>query len=125
MKLNQAISTFRRICPNQFADEELIAWISELDGQAMVEVFSARENAPENWKPYTMMDMESDLLIPFPYDKIYLDWLKSKVDYWNDESMSYSDSYSAFNNAYLAFGDYWRRSNARKTKITVKTWGEE
>ena len=33
-----------------------------------------------------------------------------KNDYWNKES-TYSGSVRAFNTAYAAFGDHWRRSH--------------
>ena len=120
MKLTKAIQGFRDLCPNPYPTEQLMAWISELDGMVILDVFAGREGnpAPEDWKPYTAMDMERELLIPAPYDSVYMDWLKSKTDYWQDES-NYSNSSKVFNNGYMSFGDYWRRTHG---PVERKQW---
>ena len=113
MKLTKAVQNFRELCPNPYSTEQLVSWIAELDGMAILDVFASREGrpVPEGWSPYTVQDMEKELLIPAPYDNVYMDWLKSKTDYWQDES-NYSNSSKVFNNGYMSFGDYWRRTHA-------------
>ena len=122
MTLSKAIKGFRDLCPNPYPSEQLIAWISELDGLALADIFSSRADCPEGWQAYTQTDMDKELLIPPPYDGIYFDWLKSKVDYWQDES-NYSNSSKAFNNAYMSFGDYWRRTHGPLQKRQWKLLG--
>lgn len=124
MKLTKAIQGFRDLCPNPYPSDQLMAWISELDGMAVLDIFAGREDnpAPEGWQPYTQQDLEKELLICAPYDAIYMDWLKSKVDYWQDES-NYANSSKAFNNAYMSFGDYWRRTHGPLQKRQWKLLG--
>ena len=123
MKLTKAIQGFRDLCPNPYPTEQLIAWISELDGMALLDIFQTRVGNPaENWQPYTPDDMDKELLIPAPYEGVYMDWLKSKTDYWQDES-NYSNSSKVFNNGYMSFGDYWRRTHPPKERQQWKLLG--
>lgn len=123
MKLTKAIQGFRDLCPNPYPTEQLIAWISELDGMALLDIFQTRVGNPaENWQPYTADDMDKELLIPAPYEGVYMDWLKSKTDYWQDES-NYSNSSKVFNNGYMSFGDYWRRTHPPKERQQWKLLG--
>lgn len=123
MKLGKAIEMFRLLCPNPRTDAELVGWIAELDGMVIRDIFEAREGNPAvGWEPYTGEDMDRLLLIPAPYDSVYMDWLKSKVDYWQEES-GYSNSYKAFNNSYMSFGDYWRRTHRQAERKKWQLFG--
>lgn len=121
MTVGQVMEQFHRLFPHQYPDQTLLGWLSELEGQAIGDIFLTRcdNPAPAHWCGYGCGDRDRTLLIPAPYDGVYLDWLKSKVDYWNGDSAGYHDSYSAFNNAYLSFGDAWRRSHAPAKQVRL------
>lgn len=124
MKLKEAIQSFRELCPSPYSTDQLVAWIGELDGMAIRDVYEVREGnpVPEDWKYYTAADMEAELLIPAPFESVYMHWLKSMTDYWQDES-NYSNSSKAFNNGYMSFGDWWRRTHAPVHKRQWKLFG--
>lgn len=113
MTIREAIELFNRLMNQPFEEELLIMWLAELDGMAIREIFAGYDESPagDDWEPYVPGDdLETVLLIPAPYDSVYLDYLKMKTDAWNKES-SYNNSVKAFNNAYMTFGDNWRRTH--------------
>lgn len=116
MTIQEAIELFERLMNQPFDKDLLIMWLAELDGMAIREIFSGYDGSPAgpDWEPYVPgEDPQTVLLIPAPYDSVYLDYLKMKCDSWNKES-SYNNSAKAFNNAYMTFGDYWRRTHLHK-----------
>ena len=53
----------------------------------------------------------TELLVPAPYDEIYLFWLESKIDYWNGEVGKYNNSITMYNTAYSAYEKYYNRTH--------------
>jgi hypothetical protein len=51
------------------------------------------------------------LLVPAPYDDVYLRWLEARIDYANGEYGKYNNSLTAYNDAYSLFERYYNRNN--------------
>ena len=55
--------------------------------------------------------LDTELIVPAPYDNIYVLWLQSQIDYANEESAKFNNSSSAYNHAYSEFQKYYNRTH--------------
>lgn len=118
MTLMEAIHRIDTIKPNSYTQAEKIKWLSTLDGIIKTEIIDAHEGT-ENvvFNGYTEeTDLNTILLVPHPYDEIYLFWLESKIDYWNGEIGKYNNSITMYNEAYTNFARFYNRTNMPKSK---------
>ena len=51
------------------------------------------------------------LLVPPPYDDIYIHWLEAHIDYAGGEYEKYNNSISLFNTTYEAYAKYYHRTH--------------
>ena len=112
MKLQEALDRAFSIRPDSFPPEEKVAWINELDGQLFIETISTHEN-PEQivFQKYDPSNLDSELLIPFPYDKVYISYLKMRVSEAYGDSEEYNNAVYLFNNQMEEFKAYWNRTH--------------
>ena len=102
MTIKEAVDNCRAKQPSQFADKQLIAWLSVLDGQLFEylkkhEKMTEREKAFDGYTEATPGD--TVLLAETPCDDIYGYYLSMKLDYMLDEIDRYNVSASLFNEA--------------------------
>lgn len=116
MTIIQAIQKTDALKPNSFAEQDKVAWLSQLDGVIKNEIVDAHEGgelvAFDGYDADTPMDTE--LLVKAPYDAIYLHWLESRIDYHNGEYGRYNNSVTAYNDAYAAYERHYNRTHMPK-----------
>lgn len=112
MKIQESLDRAFSVRPDTFPIEEKVAWLNEFDGQLYIETILTHEN-PEKIKfeKYNPSDLDRDLLIPFPYDKIYPSYLKMKVSEAYGETDEYNNDVYAFNKHLDEFKAYWNRTH--------------
>lgn len=112
MTIRDAITTVDSQKPNVYSTKEKIDWLSQLDGITQAEVFSMREGGSiDTFTPYTMDDENRELLIPHPYDQVYIHWLESKIDYANAEYGKFNNSNAMFDAEYEKFKRWYNREH--------------
>lgn len=120
MTIIEAINKIDSLKPNSYTQLDKIRWLSELDGVIKNEIIDTHEGGEsitfngydENTK------ISTELLVPSPYEDIYIKWLEAKIDYTNAEYGKYNNSMIAYNNAYSAFERYYNRQHMPKqTKL--------
>lgn len=117
MTLMEALHRIDAIKPNSYTPEEKIKWLSTLDGIIKAEIIDTHEGG-ENivFNGYTEeTEPNTTLLVPHPYDEIYLFWLESKIDYWNGEIGKYNNSISMYNEAYATYQKHYNRKHMPKS----------
>ncbi len=93
-------------------DELLCQYLSELDGQIVLDFAGGSE-----WVSYKLPDDEDALLIvPHPYDGLYVHWLEGKIYYANGEYDRYSNAMAACNKAMLEYRKWVNRSQVRSAE---------
>lgn len=114
MTIEGAIARVDRLRPNSVTDKDKVAWLSSVDGLVHREIILAHEHGEEldAFAGYDAgTDKGTELLVPFPYDEIYIHWLCAQVDYVNMEMDKYNNDRTLFNAAWETFGDAWRRGH--------------
>ena len=120
MKLQQAIDRVDEVRPNMMSRDLKIDFLSELDGLIWQEIVNKHEydgEMPEMPAYDEDTDPGTALLVPFPYDNIYLYWLMAKIDEQTLEAEKYANDRQMFNASYESYSDWYTRNHMPKTRV--------
>lgn len=81
MTITGLIDKVKEEKPNTFSDEKLLSFINEIE-------IEAAEQLAEDFDSYSEVDT-TELLVPAPYDRLYVSYVKAMIDYANEEYASY------------------------------------
>lgn len=118
MKIIEAINKIDALKQNAFTQEDKIAWLSTLDGTIKSEIIDTHKGADKyTFNGYDVnTPLETELIVPAPYDDIYIKWLEAQIDYHNGEIGKYSNSMTMYNSAYTTFERFYNRNNMPLSK---------
>ena len=113
MTLMDVLYRIDEVKPNSYSQSEKIKWLSTLDGMVKKQIIDTHEVKEEiEFKGYdTETDLSTTLLVPAPYDDIYLRWLEMQMDYSNGEYGKYNNSKLMFNTAFSAYELFYNREH--------------
>ena len=119
MTLLEAVNKIDTVKPNSYTQPEKIKWLSNLDGIIKSEIIDTHEGGEnvvfDGYDDDT--DPDIDLLVPSPYDDIYIRWLEARIDYANGEYNKYNNSATAYNAAFEAYSNYYNMHHMPKHTI--------
>lgn len=116
MTIIEAITHLNTVKPNAYGQVEKIKWLSQLDGMIKAEIIDTHEGGENiTFNGYTESDLNTQMLVPYPYDKIYIHYLEMQIDYANNEYGKYNNSMVMYNTAYSAFEKYYNREHMPKS----------
>lgn len=113
MTIIEAINKVDMLKPNNYTQLDKIKWLSHLDGIIKATIIDTHEGGGDIiFNGYDgVTPIETVLLVPAPYDDLYVKWLESQIDYNNAEYGKYNNSSTAYNTAYSAFERYYNRQH--------------
>lgn len=113
MKIIEAINRIDALKHNTYTQTDKVQWLSRLDWMVKRHIIDTHEGADEvSFTGYDdSTDLQTELLIPAPYDEVYLRWMEAQIDYHNGEYGKYNNSIDMFNTAYEAFQNYYNRTH--------------
>lgn len=115
MTLIEAISKIDNLKHNTYTHEDKVGWISALDGTIWQEILNTHEGEAAPFQGYdTDSDVETVLLVPEPYDEVYLRWLEAQIDYANGEYGRFNNSMEMFQAAYQSYSNFYNRTHMPK-----------
>lgn len=117
MTIAEAITKVDALKPNTYSIEDKLGWLSTLDTRVKTQVIDTHElDTPIYFYGYDdPEDLEIDLLVPAPYDEMYLRWLEAMIDYHNSEDDRYNNAIILFNNAYKGYKTHYTRTHMPKS----------
>lgn len=118
MTIMEALHRADALKPNMYTTVEKIKWLSILDGIIKKEIIDTHEGGEGVVFDGYEEDVEltTELLVPAPYDDIYIHWLEAQIDYTNGEYGKYQNSKSMYNTSYDAFKNFYHRTHMPKGK---------
>ena len=118
MKIAEAISKVKALKPNSFDDDQMVEWLSNLDARVKSQIIDTHEcHEPVYFYGYDgLNDDDTELLVPAPYDEMYLRWLEAMIDYNNSEDERYNNAIILFNNAYEGYKKHYTRTHMPLSK---------
>ena len=113
MKLMEAIAAIDRLKSNSYDLKEKVQWLSALDAMVKQRIIDTHEGGEAvRWTSYTEQTPgDTQLLLPEPYDQLYLWWVSAQMDFLNGEITRYNNAIELFNSGYAAYADAYHRSH--------------
>lgn len=113
MTIREAIERTDALKYNNYSMAEKIAWLSQLDMDIKKNILDLHEGGCfcSFWGYSQDTAPETRLLVPAPYDQIYLRWLEAQIDYHNGEFDRYNASIILYNNAFDSYAAYYKRNH--------------
>lgn len=127
MKIREAIDRADALNPNQYTEEEKLRWLSVQDATVIEDILLTHErNIGEQepfFRPYTPEDMDKELIVPFPYDELYISYLDMKISEANKETDRYNNAVTLFNSYMTDFACHYNRTHMPKFTHNHRLWG--
>lgn len=113
MTINEAISRIEELKPNTYSQSDKIKWLSHVDATVKRLIIDTHEGAEDvTFIGYDdSTDLNTELLVPEPFDELYLRWLESQIDYYNGEYGKYNNAIVMYNAAYEAYQNEYNRTH--------------
>lgn len=123
MKIIEAINRIDSLKHNTYSMNEKVAWLSRLDSMVKRLIIDTHEDGEDiTFTGYDdTTDPETELLVPAPFDEMYLRWLEAQIDYTNGEYDKYNNSILMYQAAYDGYANYYNRNHMPKGK-KIKFW---
>lgn len=119
MTVNEAITTCCDLKPSQYDDVHMLRWLSDVEQKLIDDIFSRHEGMEVIFERYTENSMEEELLAPDPYSELYVHYLMSQIDYYNNEIGRYQNTAAMYNQKWKEFADYWNRTHKSTGIVTM------
>jgi hypothetical protein len=118
MKIIEAISKIDDLKHNTYSQADKIGWLSRLDSMAKRLVIDTHEGGLATaFTGYNAdTDLNTEMLIPEPFDEAYLRYMEAQIDYANGEYGKYNNSIEMFNTSWKAYQNYYNRTHMPKGK---------
>ena len=99
--------------PNEIEQSQKLQWLSALDGQIHAELLEAYRGAPEPFSGYNGQTelRTAQLLVPFPYDELYLRYLVMRIDLEQGELERYNNDAACFNRLWQSCAAHYGRTH--------------
>ena len=109
MKIIDAINRLDALKFNTYSQSDKVEWLSRLDSMVKRQIIDTHEGAEA--VTFTGYDdstnLDTELLVPVPYDEMYLRWLEAQIDYHNGEYDKYNNAILMFNTVFEAYKSYY------------------
>ena len=118
MTISQAIERIDSLKQNTYNIDDKIEWLSRLDSMVKRLIIDVHEGGEYvSFNGYTASEnLDTELIIPAPFDEAYLLWLESMINYYNGEYDKYNSSILMYQVAYEKFENYYRRNHMPKSR---------
>lgn len=116
MTLRDLLNKISEEKPNSFSDAKLISFVNEVEADVAEELHI--ENVPTYADNH--VDLDKNLLVHAPYDRLYVSYVKAMIDYSNEEYASYQLNQEQHNQDFKDFLDWAVRSKTAKSGMTSR-----
>lgn len=121
MTITEAITMADEMKPNTMSKPVKIRFLNEIEGKVHTEILMkhVHTEAEETCPVYDVnTDPGTAMLVPAPYDMLYVYWIMAQIDHLNMEMDKYNNDRALFEDAWNNFGDYWTREHMPLTAMT-------
>ena len=115
MKIIEAINRIDSLKHNTYTQADKVEWLSRLDAMVKKHIIDTHEGDEVTFTGYDdSTSLQVELLVPAPYDEVYLRWMEAQIDYYNGEYERYNNAIDMFNTAYEGYKNYYNRTHKPK-----------
>ena len=113
MRIIEAINGIDALKFNTYPQHDKVNWLSRLDWMIKRLIVDTHEGGDKvSFSGYDdSTDLNTELLVPPPFDEVYLRWLEAQIDYHNGEYDKYNAAILMYNTAYEAYANYYKQTH--------------
>ncbi len=113
MKIIEAINRLDALKANTYNQPEKIEWLSRVDSMVKKQIIDTHEGGDTvSFTGYNEdTDHQTELLVPAPFDELYLRFMEAQIDYHNHEYEGYNNAIMLFNTAFQTYADHYNQRN--------------
>lgn len=118
MTIMEAINRIDSLQFNTYTQNDKLDWLSRLDWSVKRHIIDLHED-PEilTFSGYNdNTDLNTELLVPPPYDEVYLRWMEAQIHYHNGEYDKYNAAIIMYNTAFESYENYYKLSHMPKLR---------
>jgi len=120
MTVNDAIAKVKDRKPNAYSEESLTDWLNECEAMVQREMFLT---VPEEIVQYKWPeDMDTELILPRPYDALYVTYMIMMIQYTQEEYIAYNNTNAMYQTQYEAAQGYFNRQNPNPPSLKITNW---
>jgi len=117
MTIGEALARTDELVPNSFSRQQKLAWLSQAEGSLWCELLAPAGGGEAPFYGETAGD-ETVLLVPAPWDGLYIHWLESCIDYAAGETARFNNANALYTALRRAYGSCLTRSRLpRESRI--------
>ena len=114
MTIKDCIDIVDNLKPNQYSIKEKVAWLTFIEQIIINEVLKTHEGYDGRYdlfEGYSEDKLSVTLIVPSPYDRVYVEYLKMKIDSENGETARYNNSAALYNAHMLEFRKHYNKTH--------------
>lgn len=119
MTIQEAITRLDALIFNTYSNDDKIRWLSGLDTAIKQQIIDTHEGGQDvkffGYTPHTPAD--TVLLVPAPFDEVYLRWMEAQIHYHNGEYDKYNAAIILYNTAFDAYASYYNKHHMPIRKV--------
>ena len=114
MTIGEALAKVDRLKPNQMMREDKLFWLSEIEGRIYGEIIDP-EGRKGGFEGYSSkIGDDTELMVPYPYDALYIQWIKWNIENTQGEQVYANNTYALFKEIYGGYKRWCIRREKRK-----------
>lgn len=120
MTVTEAIAKVKDRKPNAYSDESLNDWLNECEAMVQRELLLT---VPEEIVQYEWpKDRDVELILPKPYDALYVTYITMMIQYVQEENLAYNNTLAMFNSQYQSAQGYFNKLDPNPPSLKIKNW---
>ncbi len=105
--IREIIRKVDKVRPNGFGNEVKVQWLAALDGKLALDVFCMDVSELHQFRYRCPEDLDKELLVGFPHEDLYENWLYAQIDNQNGEYNRYQNSMEMYNTCYENYKNWF------------------
>ena len=113
MTIREAITRLDALKFNTYTHEDKVGWLSRLDSAVKLQIIDNHDGANDiSFSGYDANTPDNTvLLVPAPFDEVYLRWMEAQIDYHNGEFDKFNNAIIMYNTAFDEYQKYYTRTH--------------
>ncbi len=114
MTIKDCIDRVDNLRPSQYTVQEKVMWLSFIEEIIINEVLKTHEGYDgryDDFEGYSEDKLSVTLVVPFPYDQLYTEYLKMRIDEANGENVRYNNSRLMYESHMTEFRKYYNKTH--------------
>lgn len=117
MTIRELLNKISKEKPNSFTEADLISFVNEVEAEAAEQFNMSESPAYDD----NHVDLDVQLLVPAPYDRLYISYVKAMIDLANEEMESYANNQAQHVQDFRDFTDWVVRTGQAEPSHTAVT----